>query len=166
MAHLVSSFNPDAGIQLLTDGVTSSAFASVGTGLGAIPIMFTRELSDRWCNRLFCVGGGVMLASAAFSLLGPALTWASHATEPVLSLSQVAIALFLGGFFIITLEKWAPEINPTSPGGNHHTWLFVWAIALHHFPEGLAIGLSVTTNHDLSLAVGMSLQNLPEGLMA
>lgn len=165
MTYLASSLNPDTGIQLLPDGVLSSALASVGTGLGAIPILFTRELSDRWRNRFFCVGGGVMLASAAFSLMWPALDWASHSPQPFLNLGEVAIALVLGGFFFFSLEQWAPDVAPVSPDSKKHLWLFVLAIALHHLPEGLAVGLGMTANHDVSLAIGVGLQNLPEGLM-
>ncbi|MGD1936970.1 MAG: ZIP family metal transporter [Cyanophyceae cyanobacterium] len=44
-------------------------------------------------------------------------------------------------------------------------WLFVLAIALHHFPEGLAIGLGTESTHDAGIAIGVALQNLPEGLM-
>ena len=43
--------------------------------------------------------------------------------------------------------------------------MVVLAIALHHFPEGLAVGVGVESTHDASIALGVALQNLPEGLM-
>ena len=165
MAQLASSITPDAGFHFLPDGMASSAVASIGTGVGAIPIIFTGELSDRWRNRLLSVGSGVMLASAAFSLVWPALDLASHTPVPMLGFIEVAIALLLGGLFLYGLETWFSCSNTTDQSNNRHLWLFVLAIALHHFPEGLAVGIGMTANHDLSLAIAVGLQNLPEGLM-
>ena len=47
----------------LPNGVWSSAIASLGQGLGAIPVLLTSQLSDRWKSLLLSIGGGVMLSS-------------------------------------------------------------------------------------------------------
>lgn len=170
MAQLAAHLSPDAGFPFLPDGVGASALASIGTGIGAIPIVFTGDLSDRWRNRFLSVGSGVMLASAAFSLIWPALDWVGHSPDPLLGLGEVAIAFFLGGLFLYGLELWmpvdeTPEPDTITHGNDCHLWMFVLAIALHHFPEGLAVGLGIVANQDFSLAIGVGLQNLPEGLM-
>lgn len=146
----------------LPQGLLSSAIASLGTGLGALPIMVTGQLSDRWHNRLMSVGGGIMLASAALSLLLPALNLVGQASDQTMAGLGVGLALVLGGSLLYGLEQLIPNDDAQA---DHHIWLFVLAIALHHFPEGLAVGLGMSTTHDLSIAIGVGLQNLPEGLM-
>ena len=147
------------------NGVLSSALASLGTGIGALPMLFTSQLSDRWRGLLFSVGGGVMLSAAAFSLLLPAVELSRQSTDLVSGLGSVAIALVLGAGLFYGLDKVLPEPELDSQAEGRQIWLFVLAIALHHFPEGLAVGLSAESTQDLSLAIGVALQNLPEGLM-
>ena len=165
MAELASNLSSNVWFQWLPDGVTSSAVASLGTGVGAFPILFARGLSDRWRNRLLSGGAGVMLASAAFSLVWPALELSSHWSQPVMGWVAVAIALCLGGLLIYGIEKGFADAETIDSGDKRHLWVFVLAIALHHFPEGLAVGLGMTANQDISIAIGVGLQNLPEGLL-
>lgn len=147
----------------LPQGLLSSAIASLGTGLGALPIVVTEQLSDRWRNRLLSVGGGIMLASAGLSLLWPALQLVGQEPDPIIAVFGVGFALVLGGSLLYGLGLVMPEAE--GQPDHRHIWLFVLAIALHHFPEGLAVGLGMATTHDLSIAIGVGLQNLPEGLM-
>ncbi|MEL6221428.1 MAG: ZIP family metal transporter [Cyanobacteria bacterium J06627_8] len=156
----------------LPSGVTASAIASLGTGVGAIPILFTSTLSDRWKTLLLSIGGGVMVSAAAFSLLLPALDLAHDSRYPVTQYGLVAIALLIGGVLLYGLESIVPETttdaetaSPKQTAHGRRIWLFVLAIALHHFPEGLAVGLSTASTEDLSVAIGVGLQNIPEGLM-
>ena len=147
------------------DGAMLSLLASFGTGLGALPILFTSQFSDRWKMLLLSVGSGVMLAAAAFSLLIPAWVMADHsagvgiATGAVLGAALVGAGLFFSLDAIFSKAESGPQTQTRS------LWLFVLAIALHHFPEGVAVGLGVESTHDASIALGVALQNLPEGLM-
>ena len=145
------------------DGVMASLLASFGTGLGAVPVLFTSRLSDRWKTLFLSVGSGVMLAAAAFSLLIPALALAGQ--SPGVSLGAVAAAAAGGAAFFYGLGSLLPEPVLEPQVQARHIWLFVLAIALHHFPEGLAVGVGTGSTHDPSIAVGVALQNLPEGLM-
>lgn len=144
------------------DGVMASLLASFGTGLGAVPVLFTSRLSDRWQTLFLSVGGGVMLAAAAFSLLIPALALAGQ--SPDYGLGAVAAAAVGGAALFYGLGLLLPEPG-LEEAQARHIWLFVLAIALHHFPEGLAVGVGTGSTHDPSIAVGVALQNLPEGLM-
>jgi zinc transporter ZupT len=58
--------------------------------------------------------------------------------------------------------------NSTRPNSLKRAWLFVWAVALHNLPEGLAIGVAyagVDVDKANSLATGISIQDVPEGLV-
>ncbi|MEM9487457.1 MAG: ZIP family metal transporter [Cyanobacteria bacterium P01_F01_bin.116] len=150
---------------VLNDGVTSSLLASFGTGVGAVPILFTSRLSERWQTLLLSVGSGVMLSAAAFSLLIPAWELARAGTSPVVGMGAISSATAIGAALFYGLEQVLPQPNLEQQSHSRHIWLFVLAIALHHFPEGLAVGLGTESTHDASIAIGVALQNLPEGLM-
>ncbi|MGD1853051.1 MAG: ZIP family metal transporter [Leptolyngbyaceae cyanobacterium] len=140
-----------------TDGVTASLLASMGTGVGALPVLFTSQLSQRWKTLLLSIGSGIMLSAAAFSLLLPALAQQSAGAGGI---GEITAAVLAGAGIFYSLERLMP-----TPGPQTRLWLFVLAIALHHFPEGLAVGLGTESTHSASIAVGVALQNLPEGLM-
>ncbi|MEL7507168.1 MAG: ZIP family metal transporter [Cyanobacteria bacterium J06554_1] len=162
MEQLSQSWSSVAS-DVMTDGVTASLVASFGTGVGAMPVLFTKKLSERWKTLLLSVGSGVMLSAAAFSLLMPALVLAGRSAGYGVGVGEVVSAAALGALLFYGLEA----VLPAPDLGQHgrHIWLFVLAIALHHFPEGLAVGLGTEFTHDAGIAIGVALQNLPEGLM-
>ncbi|MEM7794217.1 MAG: ZIP family metal transporter [Cyanobacteria bacterium P01_C01_bin.118] len=160
MEHLSQSWSSIAP-DIMSDGVTSSLLASFGIGAGAMPVLFTSRLSERWKTLLLSIGSGVMLSAAAFSLLMPAVLLADNR----LSIVEIFSAVIVGAATFYSLEHVLPEPELTHDANSRHMWLFVWAIALHHFPEGLAIGLGMEATHDVGIVIGMALQNLPEGLM-
>ncbi|NEQ96090.1 MAG: ZIP family metal transporter [Cyanothece sp. SIO2G6] len=158
----------------LPSGVVLSTLASLGTGLGSLPVLFTSRLGDRWRTLLFSVGSGVMIAAAAFSLLWPALSMATQGYDMVTGIGVVAIATLTGAALPYGIEAVLPEPEVSLPMGTgtnvaqnnlRGLWLFVMAIALHHLPEGLAVGLGTESTQDLGIALGIALQNVPEGLM-
>ncbi len=106
-----------------------------------------------------------MLSAAAFSLLVPAIQLMGQTVEASWWVRgmEIAIAATAGGALFYGLEKILPEPFPEQQ--TRSIWLFVLAIALHHFPEGLAVGLGTATTHNATIAIGVALQNLPEGLM-
>jgi len=144
----------------LPDGFIASVLVSFGTGIGALPILFTAGLSDRMRQLLLSIGGGVMLSAAAFSLLLPAITLSSSTGSGI---SPVIVAFLSGSALFYLLSKCLPEPNPTDK--HQSLGLFVLAIALHHLPEGLAVGVSAATTQNAGIAIGVALQNMPEGLM-
>ncbi|MBT9317658.1 ZIP family metal transporter [Leptothoe spongobia] len=164
MEQLSQSWSSVAS-DVMSDGVMSSLLASFGTGVGAVPVLFTSQLSERWQTLLLSVGSGVMLSAAAFSLLVPALGLAGQAVGYGVGTGEVISAVILGAAMFYALERLLPEPELNQQAQSRHIWLFVLAIALHHFPEGLAVGLGTESTHDVSIAIGVGLQNLPEGLM-
>ncbi|MEM1253179.1 MAG: ZIP family metal transporter [Cyanobacteria bacterium P01_H01_bin.21] len=150
---------------VVNDGVALSLLASFGTGLGAVPVLFTSRFSERWKTLLLSIGSGVMLAAAAFSLLIPAWVMAGHSAGYGVGTGTIIGATVVGAGLFYGLETVFSKSDSEHQTQARHLWLFVLAIALHHFPEGLAVGLGVESTHDASIALGVALQNLPEGLM-
>ena len=157
-----------SGIQLALLGSAVTLFA---TSIGALPALAVKSISERTKDTLMGFSAGVMLAATCFSLLNPALRLASEGYDSkVLPGFAVAASVLAGGIFLHLCNRYIPhehfvkgrEGGPTS-AQLKRIWLFVFAIALHNFPEGLAVGSGVGSL-DLSVAapilVGIGLQVL------
>lgn len=154
---------------LVTVGIVASLIAGLATSLGALPIFFTRNISKKLLDCLLGFAAGIMLAATSFSLIIPAIESAGGGVK------GAAICLggiLLGGFFLDLVDKWFPDTNLLAgPSNNHNNlrkaWLFIMAITVHNFPEGLAVGVGFGDGNianGLSLAIAIGLQNIPEGL--
>ncbi|MBE9076776.1 ZIP family metal transporter [Romeria aff. gracilis LEGE 07310] len=156
-------------------GTLASLGAGLCTGVGALPVLLPFTLSERTQGLLLGAGGGVMLAATSFSLLIPGIDAAvkQGASQPVSALIMVA-GLMMGGMALFAANVFFPhEHFFKGKEGKlrenfEQIWLFVIAIALHNFPEGLAVGVGFgggDTAGGLALAGGIGLQNIPEGLV-
>ncbi len=156
-------------------GFLASFIAGLGTGVGALPILFTKTLSDRLQGVLLGFGGGVMLAATAFSLIVPGVDAAvDQGYSKGGAAIAMAIGLLLGGAFLWFAHNNFPHehIFKGKEGPERQNfqriWLFIIAITLHNFPEGLAVGVgfgSGDISNGIALATGIGLQNMPEGLV-
>ncbi|WP_312361087.1 ZIP family metal transporter [Stutzerimonas balearica] len=150
----------------------SAGFAA--TAFGALLAIGLRTVSQRTQDSLLGFAAGMMLAAASFSLILPGLA----AGEKILGNSSLAavtvvLGLGLGALLMLGLDRFTPhEHASTGPCGPdcerlNRVWLFVFAIALHNLPEGMAIGVSFA-NGDMSvglpLTTAISIQDIPEGL--
>ena len=166
-------------------GIIASLCAGLATGIGSVPIFFTKKISKKVLDLLLGAAAGVMLAATSFSLIVPAI---EKGGGGVRGATITLIGILCGGFFIDFIDKFFPDTNLLSNAvnGNGHNgisinpslntnynpklrkvWLFVLAITVHNFPEGLAVGVGFGDGdiiNGLSLAIGIGLQNLPEGL--
>lgn len=153
--------------------------AALATALGALPVLFSQRLSDRIQDTLFGFGAGVMLAACAFSLIIPGLAAARAGAwfgggEFGASV-VIGLAVLLGGAAIMAIDRLVPHEHfikgreGQSSAKLRRTWLFVFAIALHNLPEGLAIGVGYAGNEGMvranALAIGIAVQDVPEGLV-
>lgn len=157
-------------------GFVASLLAGLGTGVGALPILFTKNISDRYEGILLGFGGGVMLAATAFSLIVPGTEAATNQgySQAVAALI-VSIGVLLGVISIWYANKNFPHEHffkgkegPNIAKNFQRIWLFVIAITLHNFPEGLAVGVGFgaeNMSNGITLAIGIGLQNIPEGLV-
>ncbi|MHA1200583.1 MAG: ZIP family metal transporter [Candidatus Heimdallarchaeaceae archaeon] len=162
--------------QIILIGTGASLGAGLATALGAIPVFFKKNISDKTLDLLLGFAAGVMLAASAFSLLVPALNLdpLEVGSKPVIidNIWIVSLGVIVGVVFIDIIDKWAPhEHFIAGPEGKVNkrlaaTWLFIIAITIHNFPEGLAVGVSYG-NGDVSggtvVAIAIGLQNIPEG---
>lgn len=141
------------------------------TGLGALPIFFTRHVSQGLLDVFLGAAAGVMLAATCFSLILPSIETGGNNLQAVFITSA---GIFVGAVFLDLIDRYAPHehlmdnrIEGTSSESLKKIWLFVIAITIHNFPEGLAMGVSFGMPHisdGLPIAIGIGLQNMPEGL--
>jgi zinc transporter, ZIP family len=156
-------------------GVGASLLAGGATFAGALPILFFRRMSERLITTMLGFGGGVMLAATAFSLLIPGIEAANRLFDTKLLVALVIIlGLGFGSFILSLVHRFSPHEHFIKgvDGENwqklSRVWLFIIAIALHNFPEGLAVGVSFggnNTEDGIITALGIGLQNIPEGLI-
>lgn len=162
-------------MQLMSDtiavGALASFIAGAATGIGALPIFLKKDFSRRTLDIMLALAAGVMLAASSFSLLVPALE------DPIIVnwydvLTVVALGFGLGGLFVHVADRFIPhehfqQGHEGPPSSMARVWLLVLAIAIHNFPEGVAVGVAFGTNDAItgfSVAVAIALQNIPEGL--
>ena len=149
--------------------------AATATAAGTLPALFLHRLSQKLHDVMLGFGAGVMLAACMFSLIMPALALLAVRDAAVwYAPGNVAMAILMGAGFMLLLERLVPHQHFIKDEDRlrrqtlRRSWLFVFAIALHNMPEGLAIGASFAGGDDgaaNALAIGISVQDIPEGLV-
>lgn len=149
-----------------------------GTVLGAGTAFFMRGgLQPRLQKLLLGFAAGVMIAAAVWSLLIPAIEMAEAGGGPAW---LPAVAGFLAGAgFLLALDSLVPHLHLNAerpegrPSGAGRSAMLVLAVTLHNIPEGMAVGVAlagmlaggevITVAGAFALAVGIAIQNFPEG---
>ncbi|MBD0268295.1 MAG: ZIP family metal transporter [Cyanobacteria bacterium Co-bin8] len=156
-------------------GFWASLLAGLGTGVGALPVLLPYQPSERTQGILLGLGGGIMLAASSFSLIVPGTEAAIElGASPARAAGIMLVGVLLGGGFLWLAHNTFPhehifkgQEGPVAQNFKR-IWLFVIAITLHNFPEGLAVGVGFGGGDQASaiaLALGIGLQNMPEGLV-
>lgn len=154
-------------------GFVASFCASVGTAVGSLGVLFISSLSRRLEDGLLSIAAGIMLAATFFALLLPGLEYAGMQHGEVLSVGIVSAGVLLGAVTLYAIHQHVPhehfQLGREGAEGTElsRIWLFVIAITLHNFPEGMAVGVGFAggeLSNGLPLALGIGLQNIPEGL--
>ena len=156
-----------------------TGFTFLMTSLGAAVVFFFRRQVTASAQRIFLgFAAGVMIAASIWSLLIPAVEMAEDQGQ--IGWIPAAGGFVLGGLFLLVLDRLLPHLHPgeSEPEGVRssfkRTTMLVFAVTLHNIPEGLAVGLAcglaaqgvdsaVTVTSAAVLALGMGLQNFPEG---
>lgn len=156
-------------------GFSASLLAGLATTVGALPVLLPIKLTKRIQAIMLGFGGGVMLAASAFSLIIPGTEAAiAQGASQIGAACMIAVGVLLGGVFLLFSHKYLPHEHfvkgkEGSRAQNlRRIWLFITAITIHNFPEGLAVGVNFGTGNftdGLPIAVGIGLQNIPEGLV-
>jgi ZIP family zinc transporter len=144
------------------------------TAVGALPILFKRRPSEALNDTLLGFSAGVMLAAAFFSLIIPALEISEQQHgEGMIPAFIAVVGILAGAFCMAIIERVVPHrhfntgMEGVKPERIRAIWLFVFAMAIHNFPEGLAVGVGFggpDPADGYPLAIGIGLQNIPEGL--
>lgn len=156
---------------VIAGGILASILAGSATGIGALPALFVREVSSRILYVMLGGAAGVMLAATAFSLIVPGTQYGNEQWGGK-GIYVVATGMMLGALFLELVDRFLPYnrflVNQTELTGSlRKIWLFIAAITLHNFPEGMAVGVSfggANWHNGIALAIAVGLQNIPEGL--
>lgn len=161
------------GLSLVQAGLLASLIAGAAAGLGALPIYIVHSASPRLQDVLLGVAAGLMLGATAFSLVLPGIDEATgqygsrHAGVGVIGAGMLLGAVLL---WIIhdrlPHEHFVKGLEAEHGSKVRRVWLFVIAITVHNFPEGLAVGVGFgggDVANGLALTTAIFLQNLPEG---
>jgi ZIP family zinc transporter len=141
-------------------------------------VFFVKGMNRAVLDGLLGFTGGVMVAASFWSLLAPGIEMSPG--EGFTKVMPAAIGFGLGALFIFGLDKVLPHIHinfKESEGIKtpwHKTTLLVLAITLHNIPEGLAVGVlfggvaagipEASIAGAVALAIGIGIQNFPEGI--
>lgn len=158
------------------NALIATAVAGLGaTALGAVPAVFLDRLNEKLNNNMLSFAAGVMLAATVFSLLLPGIdiSFQSGNTR-FAAVSQAVLFLLIGGFVLWAVNEVVPHehfekgIDTSADTARlKKIWLFVIAIAIHNFPEGMAVGVASASGEPgagLAATLGIAMQNVPEGL--
>lgn len=148
------------------------------TALGASFVFFFKGMNRIVLDGMLGFTGGVMIAASFWSLLSPAIEMSKG--EGFVKVIPAAVGFALGALFIFGLDKILPHlhINFKESEGVKSPWqrttLLVLAITLHNIPEGLAVGVlfggvaagipEASIAGAVTLAIGIGIQNFPEGI--
>lgn len=143
------------------------------TVIGALIGFLFKNLSHRFSDIILSFAAGVMLCAAVFGLIMPSL---EHGGKFTVAITTVGI--FCGAAILNVLDKAVPHLHRLSGvdieshSENNEklskVLLFVMAIAIHNLPEGIAAGVGFGTGNTaeaLTVAGGIALQNIPEGMV-
>jgi ZIP family zinc transporter len=164
------------------DPILAALFATTFTWLltafGASFVFFFKTMNRMVLDGMLGFTGGVMVAASYWSLLAPAIAMSEG--EGFAKVLPAAIGFLLGALFLFGLDKTLPHlhINFKETEGIKSPWqrttLLVLAITLHNIPEGLAVGVlfggvaagipEASIAGAVTLAIGIGIQNFPEGI--
>ncbi len=153
----------------------------MGTVIGAASVFFIKDrMSGNLERGLMGFASGVMVAASVWSLLIPAMKFSENMGK--LAFLPAITGVFIGAGFLFIMDKIIPHIHlkEETPEGAvsisaklERTTMLVFAVILHNIPEGMGVGVvfagvlsgkeNVTLTGAIALAVGIAIQNIPEG---
>ncbi|MDD4796440.1 MAG: ZIP family metal transporter [Eubacteriales bacterium] len=168
-----------SGLNPMAQALAATCFTWFMTAAGAALVFFFKTIHRKVLDSMLGFAAGVMIAASFWSLLAPAIEMSEAAGQ--LPWLAPLIGFLLGGGFLKLADSILPHVHlgvstEKAEGIKTH-WkrsvLLVTAITLHNIPEGLAVGVafgaaaagfpSATVAGAAALAVGIGLQNFPEG---
>lgn len=149
----------------------------VGTTAGAACVYFMKNKMNNLVQKMLLgFASGVMIAASVWSLLIPAMDMSSGLRR--LAFIPAAVGFILGITFLLLLDRSIPHMHLDNEEEGPKSQLkkstmLVLAVTLHNIPEGMAVGVifaglasgseGITYAGALALAIGIAIQNFPEG---
>jgi ZIP family zinc transporter len=149
----------------------------LGTALGSALVFFMKKKLDARIQKMLSgFAAGVMIAASVWSLLIPSMDMSADRGK--LAFIPAAVGFCLGMIFLLILDKTVPHmhLDETQEGVKsklQKTTMMVLAVTRHNIPEGMAVGVvyagflsgnsQITAGGALALALGIAIQNFPEG---
>ena len=172
--HYFESINP------VLAAFYASLFTWVLTALGASFVFLFKGMNRGLLDGMLGFTGGVMVAASFWSLLAPGIEMSPG--EGFVKVIPAVVGFGLGALFLFGLDKILPHLHINFKESEkegvkspwHRTTLLVSAITIHNIPEGLAVGVlfggvaagipEATIGGAVALAMGIGIQNFPEGI--
>ncbi|NLD18893.1 MAG: ZIP family metal transporter [Clostridiales bacterium] len=150
----------------------------LGTSLGAACVFLVRkDFSDTVQRALNGFAAGVMVAASVWSLLIPAMEQSQGMGK--LSFVPAVVGFWIGALFLLALDHIIPHLHRSADEAEgpksklKKSTMLMLAVTLHNIPEGMAVGVvfagymsgntEITIMAALALAIGIAIQNFPEG---
>lgn len=165
-------------INPITAALYATIFTWFVTALGASFVFFFKSYNKNIMDTMLGFTGGVMVAASVWSLLIPAINMSEG--SGFTQVYPAVIGFLLGAAFLYSIDKVLPHlhVNFQKVEGVKTPWqkttLMILAITLHNIPEGLAVGVlfggvaagipEASIAGAVALAIGIGLQNFPEGI--
>ena len=142
------------------------------TLFGAIIGFIFRDISHKFSDVVLSFAAGIMLSAAIWGLVIPSIECGGE-----FGVIKTVVGIFTGAVFLNILDKLVPHLHKiagidiekhSEKKKLNNVFLFVMAIAIHNFPEGLAAGVTFGSGDikdALFIAGGIALQNIPEGMI-
>lgn len=172
--NFIENFHP------IIQTLFATCFTWGTTALGASFVFLPLSVNKKLLDGMLGFAAGVMIAASYWSLLAPAIEMSQGSNLP--DWLPPAIGFLLGAGFLRIADKLLPHLHQgfatEEAEGVKTSWkrttLLILAITLHNIPEGLAVGVAfgagaaglpyATLTGAIALAIGMGLQNFPEGM--
>ncbi|MGL4981860.1 MAG: ZIP family metal transporter, partial [Treponemataceae bacterium] len=178
-------------VQQIQFAAAGTGFTFFMTVLGAAVVFCFKKNISAAINKVFLgFAAGIMIAASVWSLLIPAINMARQQGQSIVL--AVGLGFVAGGAFLLLLDRLIPHLHIVTneeeglPSKLRRTFLIVFAVTLHNIPEGMAVGLAFSLASQsidfsqsipflgisgvtpelmsaIALAIGMGLQNFPEG---
>ena len=150
----------------------------LGTTLGASCVLFMKKMMNKMVQRaLTGFAAGIMVSASVWSLLIPSMDYAAEMGK--FAFVPAVVGFWIGILFLLAMDHIIPHLHMDTDKAEgpksklKKTTMLVFAVTLHNIPEGMAVGvvyagylagnMQISAMGALALAIGIAIQNFPEG---